>query len=261
LWLELGPSERNEISRKQLVAACSRVAAIRPEIIQKLHATLQRIVPEKAAQFASMMSNPHMMRVAMDMVVGTEKYVTDATALSAYDKLRAEMVSESETTAREEKRKLRKKHYADLAQAQLALDAQTAKADVEKDRRRVATAKLAEVLLQPYERRGSGAAWAFLACGLVGASGALVGLFFSPVDETIRYAGYVAALVFAGGSFYGWNKGLIQAFFRSQGRSKVANDLAADGHLLDGERLDVTYECGGVSARILDKAIEFQLSP
>jgi hypothetical protein len=104
VWLELGPKERSEISRKRLVSECYRVAAVRPEILEKIQQTLQRIQPQKAEQFKTLMSNPHMMRIAMDSVSGSERLVTEKSAIDAMDTLTNSLIAVERGVAEKNRR-------------------------------------------------------------------------------------------------------------------------------------------------------------
>lgn len=261
LWLELGPTERIEISRKQLVAACSRVAAIRPEIIQKLQSTLQRIIPEKAAQFAKMMSNPHMMRVAMDTVAGSERFVTNESALSAFDRLKREMTVEADQRSKVERQKQTKRHKAEVMDLRTQLDLANVRVEEEKLRRQEAAIAIATGQINRYDEIGKWAARGFLTCGLLALGSAFIGFWPGIIDSGLRIASLIAAAVFTAGSFYGWTSGFIRAWFRKRGELACSRQLYQAGHLQADESLVVLYSDGTPAVSVATKSQTFQLAP
>ncbi|MCC6982484.1 MAG: hypothetical protein IT535_04370 [Bauldia sp.] len=122
LWLELGSSEQLSISRAQLVAACSKVAQARPELIASLQETLRRVVPEKVEQFEAMMAEPRMMRLATDLMLGDEKRITEASALRAFEQLK-------ESIEKDARKDAAKKQAAMRAEHKKALSKETARAE------------------------------------------------------------------------------------------------------------------------------------
>jgi hypothetical protein len=91
LWLQLGSERRRAIARKQLVASCSDVIRIRPEIIAKLRSRLDAVDPQKAAQFDVMIRQPRYQQLAMDLTFSNEAIASETDAIAIFGKLQEEM--------------------------------------------------------------------------------------------------------------------------------------------------------------------------
>jgi hypothetical protein len=232
LWLELGAPEKLSISRKQLVAACSRVAEARPEIIEKLHAALQRIVPEKAAQFETLISQPRMMRLAVDVMGGVERHITDKTALEAFDRLQEEMTSDAEKKAKLGERRLRERHREQLKAKETELVDLVDRLSRETQRRRESAEYSANAGMRNIRRLG------YLASGVIAILGVGGALIF--VDNVFaKYALAVAAAGFSVACYYGLSHRTLMQRVIARGGRRMDSRLRRAGLLAESEFLEL----------------------
>lgn len=260
LWLELGPSEKVDISRKQLVAACSRVASVRPEILDKLYSVLQRIVPEKAEQFKVMISNPHHIKTVMNFTAGSEEYITDKTAVEAFDRLSSEMVAEERKKGRQrEKRQADKyKDHVSTIENQLANAWQVTasveeQANSEIEHRRRSVEAILNPILARYELLGwlVSFLWVIVVI-LVAIEAFLPADWLSNSGPTLLGLALLVGLLSAFGShFFG-----IKVWFRKRGESAAIRKAEKLAFLKDGEDL-AFYEHGWcMKANVTGKIIQ-----
>jgi len=116
VWLEVGLQDKLSISRRQLVAACSRALEIKPDIVERIQESLSRIKPENAHHYEVVLSQPRYMQLAMDYTLGSAALVTDENALQFFDRVVAEIGKDEREKAASEKKALKKKHSQNLSE-------------------------------------------------------------------------------------------------------------------------------------------------
>jgi hypothetical protein len=110
LWLQFGSRRRKALARKQLVASCSTILRIRPEIIDNMRNRLEQIDKVKASQFDVMINQPRFQQLAMDLTFSSENFAANSDANALFEGLEAELVAKE----RERQRILRAKDRAEF---------------------------------------------------------------------------------------------------------------------------------------------------
>jgi hypothetical protein len=87
VWLQFGSAKRQAIARKQLIASCSDVLRVRPEIIDQMRARLEKIDPQKASQFDILINQPRYQQLAMDLTFANEAVADRTDVVALYERL------------------------------------------------------------------------------------------------------------------------------------------------------------------------------
>lgn len=91
LWLAMGSEAKSEISARQLLVNCSKALELNPSIANKIKTTLSAIHPEHKEQFESLLSQPRFIQISNDLLLGSERWITNATAEKVFQEFRQEI--------------------------------------------------------------------------------------------------------------------------------------------------------------------------
>jgi hypothetical protein len=238
LWLELGASERIEISRKKLVVACAEAAKIRPEIISRMRETLRKIVPEKANQFDAMMSQPRFMQMAMDATLGQENLVTSDRAVEAFDKLESKLVQEAQEKANLERATQKRAHTERLKDQEGKIESLEDALCVEARKREVAVKNI----VAPRLRRIK------LTARLLSAAILLIGVSLSIVGYArYEFLAFAVGLIFLAMGFLELSYAKLFGWLTNWGVRRVRRYLAGIGFQEEEARLKIDVSSGKIT--------------
>lgn len=88
LWITVGPEERLQMSRRQLVANCDTALRIRPEVVDSMRSMLMQVKPEVRDQFDVLVSRPRGAQLAMDLTLSVSQVVNQENIEAAYEAIR-----------------------------------------------------------------------------------------------------------------------------------------------------------------------------
>ncbi|MCC0015275.1 MAG: hypothetical protein H6878_03110 [Rhodobiaceae bacterium] len=245
IWLELGSSKRGSISRAKLVAACSRVVRVKPEIVERLRSTLARVVPENADQFEAMIHQPRMLRLAMDLTIGDERRISDKTALEAFDALKTSLVAEERQESARKAQAERKKHRDEVKRKQDQLELSDARASAAEEARISAGQNYALSRIVKWQKISNFVPW-FVFISL------LILTILSSLNLNIYFTILSATIMF-GFSFFEFGFRYFRTKILKYGEQKIMNEMRRLKLILPADGLKFKYK--PTRSVIVDKQI------
>lgn len=112
LFLILGSSERQEISRRDLLAACDDIVRCRPELVKEMRAHLAQIDTDRAENFDALILRPRSTQLLMDLTLGSNEILTMERATELYEKIRLSAAEEVAAQKDEEIRGIKKRNLS-----------------------------------------------------------------------------------------------------------------------------------------------------
>jgi len=108
VWLRTGFGATNDIPMAHLLAYCERVLNVRVEVVEQARRVLREITPESEAQFDLLLQDARSVTRLMDMTLGDEDRVSEATVPALLEEMRrataAEVREEYERQLADQKR-------------------------------------------------------------------------------------------------------------------------------------------------------------
>lgn len=115
LWLLVGPAERLELSKRQMVLSCSRARAAAPEVISAMYEQIRAVNPDNAELLWAAAKRPAYLSMAMDAVAGSAGNVDQHATDEVLEAIRADLISAE-----------RKRHAQQLASEREKYDTEAA---------------------------------------------------------------------------------------------------------------------------------------
>jgi hypothetical protein len=144
LWVTVGMEERAQLSRRQLVANCTRALASRPDVISAMRSTLAKVKPAVKDQFDALLTRHRSVQLAMELTLGVKSVVSEKNIETIFEDIKKSTSEEErkiyEKKIRDEKVKFKAQVFeketeiSDLSQQTSALRNQVEDA-LENDRR------------------------------------------------------------------------------------------------------------------------------
>ena len=254
LWLELGAPERIEISRRKLVVACAEAVKIRPELISRMRDTLSKIVPDKAAQFEAMMSQPRFMQMAQDATLGQENYLTEDRALQAFDKLEKHLQAEAEKKIKDKGSKTKEKYSVELDKKEKLISKLENELNKSSERREAAVSKIVASRLSRLRLIAKISALGFLGIGIIG--------FFLSYYYAANYIwaaiGWLISVLFLIAAFFEYSYSVIFRLVARWGENRIRTSLRGLGYDEEEARLVLNVETGDFAFKTIPP--DFELS-
>ena len=111
LWLTLGSDEKEELSRKQLLAVCANVVGTRPDVIEATRKTLYRVQPASMEQLNALLSRSRSTQVLMDLTLGVSDVISEERIEEVFNLIRESVADDVRKVASEEIKELKRKDY------------------------------------------------------------------------------------------------------------------------------------------------------
>ena len=255
LWLELGAQERIEISRRKLIVACAEAVRIKPELISRMKDTLAKIVPDKAAQFEVMMSQPRFMQMAQDATLGQEIYLTEDKALEAFDKLDKHLQGEAERKIKAEGTKKRENHTAEITERDQRILSLEESIKRERERRDATVESIVGRKVWWLRLWARLAAVGFLSIGIIG----LVLSYYMPDDTYGHITGFIISALFLIVAFFEYTYTVIFKQVSKYGERRIRRSLRRLGYDQEEVRLVLDPLTGDLVLKAIPP--DFELTP
>ncbi len=111
LWLTLGSDEKEELSRKQLLAACADVVRTRPDVIEETRRTLARVQPASVEQLNALLSRPRSTQVLMDLTLGVRDVISEEKIEKVFNLIRESVADDVKKASNEEIVEIKRRNY------------------------------------------------------------------------------------------------------------------------------------------------------
>lgn len=119
LWLIVGQSDRQEISKRQLILNCDRARSAAPQIVSDMYETVSKLNPQNAELFWAAVQKPKYLSLTLDAVSGGSAGVNKESSEQTLERIRDDLVKDEREKSSDKMARQKQKFDAEAAMQKL----------------------------------------------------------------------------------------------------------------------------------------------